>query len=202
MPSELWTAISKHQAAFGLELSPESLTLLDTYYEHLLEHNPILHLIGAMDAEEFAIRHILESLTLLKHLPEKARFADVGSGGGLPAIPCLLVRGDLMAVLIESKEKKANFLKLAVENLGLTARTRIIARQFQEVDPANCSFITCRALDKFAEKLERLLKWSMRRQVLLFGGPNLREALQKAKVDFDETLMPMSEQRYLFVLRN
>jgi 16S rRNA (guanine527-N7)-methyltransferase len=202
MPSELWTAISKHQAAFDLELSPESLTRLDSYYEVLLEHNPILHLIGPMDAEQFAIRHILESLTLLKHLPEKARFADIGSGGGLPAIPCLLVRGDLMAVLIEAKEKKANFLKLAVENLELAARTRIVARQFQEVDPANCSIITCRALDKFTEKLDRLLKWSLRRKVLLFGGPNLRQALQKAKVNFDETLMPMSEQRYLFVLRN
>ncbi|CAN5412319.1 hypothetical protein BH20ACI2_BH20ACI2_05830 [soil metagenome] len=202
MPSELSTAICKHQAAFDLELSPESLTLLDSYYELLLEHNPILHLTGPMDAEEFAIRHILESLTLLKHLPEKARFADIGSGGGLPAIPCLLVRGDLMAVLIESKEKKANFLKLAVEKLRLTARTMIVARQFQEAEPANCSFITCRALDKFTEKLDRLLKWSMRRQVLLFGGPNLRQALQKAKVNFDEALMPMSEQRYLIVLRN
>ncbi len=201
MPSELATAISKNQAAFGLELSPESMERLDAYYALLLEHNPILHLTGPMNAEEFAIRHILESLTLLKHLPEKARFADIGSGGGLPAIPCLLVRDDLMAVLIESKEKKANFLKLAVEKLGLKARTKIVVKQFQEVDPANCSFITCRALDKFTERLERLIKWSMRRQLLLFGGPNLRDELRRQSVDFYEERMPMSEQRLLFIVR-
>ncbi len=201
MTSELSNAIKTHQAAFGLELSAKTVARLDEYYQILHEHNPILHLIGPMDAEEFAIRHILESLTLLNHLPEKARFADIGSGGGLPAIPCLLAREDLSAVLIESKEKKTKFLDLTVEKLGLASRTRIVTRQFHEVDPANCTFITCRALDKFTERLERLLKWSMRRRLLLFGGPNLRDALQKQKVIFDAVLMPMSEQRYLFILR-
>ncbi len=201
MSSDLSIAIKSHQEAFGLELNDETIDRLDRYYFLLLEHNPILHLIGPMDANEFAIRHMLESLVLLQYLPEKARFADIGSGGGLPAIPCLLARDDLMAVLIESKEKKTKFLELAVAELGLAKRVRIVTRQFHEVDPANCAFITCRALDKFTEKLDRLLKWSMRRHLLLFGGPNLREALRKAKVDFDETLMPMSEQRMLFAVR-
>lgn len=201
MSSDLAIALRTHQAAFGLDLTDETISRLERYYGLLLEHNPILHLIGPMDAQEFALRHVLESLTLLRYLPEKARFADVGSGGGLPAIPCLLARDDLMAVLIESKEKKTKFLETAVEELGLPQRVRIVTRQFHEVDPANCAFVTCRALDKFTEKLDRLLKWSMRRKVLLFGGPNLRQALQNAKVSFDETLMPMSEQRLLFVLR-
>ena len=201
MRSELSNAIETHQAAFGLELADETISLFDRYYAVLLEHNPILHLIGPMTAEEFAIRHILESLVLLRHLPVKARFADVGSGGGLPAIPCLIARDDLMSVLIESKEKKTKFLELAIEELGLSQRAKVVNRQFTEVDPANCSVVTCRALDKFTEKLDRLLKWSMRRKVLLFGGPNLREALIQKNVLFEEELMPMSDQRYLFELK-
>ena len=201
MSSELANALRKHQAAFGLDLPGETIVRLDKYYDLLLEHNPILHLIGPMDAEEFAVRHVLESLTLLQHLPQKTRFADVGSGGGLPAIPCLLARDDLSAVLIESKEKKTKFLVRAIEELGLANRVTIVTRQFHEVEPANCTFVTCRALDKFTEKLGRLLTWSMRRPLLLFGGPRLREGLQRINVGFREELLPESEQRYLFVVR-
>ena len=192
-------AIAAHQEAFGLSLGDDAIGRLADFYELILEHNPILHLVGPCSPEEFATRHILESLTLLDHLPSAAWFADVGTGAGLPSIPCLLVRGDLKVVLIESKEKKSKFLALAVEKLGLEGRTKIVSRQFQEVDPANCQSVTCRALDKFTEKLPRLVKWSMRRQMLLFGGDNLKSALQEQKVVFVQKLMPMSEQRYLFV---
>jgi 16S rRNA (guanine(527)-N(7))-methyltransferase RsmG len=200
MRNEFTGAIIAHQPAFGITISDDAIEKLADYYELILEHNPILHLVGPSTAEEFALRHILESLTLLDHLPAGARFADVGAGGGLPSIPCLLVRDDLRAILIESKEKKTKFLDLVVAALGLAARAEVVNKQFQEVDPGNCESITCRALDKFTEKLPRLLKWRKSRQLLLFGGPNLRDALQAQKITFIEKLMPMSEQRYLFVL--
>ncbi len=200
MRNEFIDAIKSHQAAFGLKLSDGSIERLSDYYELVQEHNPILHLVGPSSPEDFAIRHILESLTLLEHLPKSANFADVGTGAGLPSIPCLLVRDDLRGLLIESKEKKTKFLELATDSLKLKTRVRILTRQFQEGDPAECKFITCRALDKFTEKLPRLLKWSMRRKLLLFGGPNLRDALETQKIRFDEKLMPFSDQRFLFVI--
>jgi len=183
-----------------MELSDAAVDRLADYYALLMEHNPILHLVAPSTADEFAHRHILESLTLLEHLPAGARFADLGTGGGLPSIPCLLVRSDLKGLLIESKEKKTKFLDLAVAALGIGDRVEIVNKQFGEVDPANCESVTCRALDKFTEKLPRMLKWRMRRQMLLFGGPNLRDALRSEKATFTERLMPMSDQRYLFVV--
>ena len=94
-----------------MELSASSVERLADYYELVQEHNPLLHLVAPCPPEEFAVRHILESLTLLEYLPTGAKFADVGAGAGLPSIPCLLVRDDLRSVLIESKEKKARFLE-------------------------------------------------------------------------------------------
>ena len=201
MRDQLTTAIKTCQAAFGMSLQDEPIDNLADYFELIQEHNPILHLVGPCSPEEFAIRHILESLTLLEHLPNGARFADVGTGAGLPSIPCLLVRADLKAVLIESKEKKAKFLRTVVENLNLSKRVTIVNRQFEEADPGNVEFVTCRALDKFTEKLPRLVKWSRRRKMLLFGGHNLRKALQKEGLRFDDKLMPMSKQRFLFAVR-
>ncbi|HQX55891.1 MAG TPA: 16S rRNA (guanine(527)-N(7))-methyltransferase RsmG [Pyrinomonadaceae bacterium] len=200
MRNEFIQALKTHQTAFKISLDDTQIDRLADYFELIQEHNPILHLVAPMTPEEFAIRHILESLTMMEYLPNGSRFADIGTGGGLPSIPCLLVRGDLKGVLIESKEKKTKFLELATATLGISKRTAITNKQFQEVDPANSETVTCRALDKFTEKLPGLLKWRKRRQMLLFGGPNLRDALEKNKVVFVEKLMPMSEQRYLFVL--
>lgn len=199
MRTEFINAIKIHRTAFGLELPDVTIERLADYYALVQEHNPILHLVGPSSAEEFAIRHILESLTLLEHLPQNAKFADVGTGAGLPSIPCLIVREDLRALLIESKEKKTKFLDLAIQDLDLSRQAGVITRQFHEVDPADCQIVTCRALDKFTEKLPRLLKWAMRRKLLLFGGGNLKAALQENRVRFTQRLMPLSEQRFLYV---
>lgn len=200
MTSELITAIREHQSAFGVDLSRDALARLEQFYAIIQTNNPPLHLVAPCSAEEFAVRHVLESLTLIEDLPQNARFADVGTGAGLPAIPCLLVREDLSAVLIESKVKKANYLEGALGELGISGRATVVNRQFEEVESERFAAVTCRALDKFTEKLPRLLKWSRGSRRLFFGGPSLGEALAAQSAKFENRLMPMSEQRFLFVV--
>ncbi len=199
MSEKFVEAIRENQAPFGLALADAAITRLAAYYNQIQKHNEILHLVAPMPAEEFAVRHILESLTLLEYLPENTRFADVGTGAGLPSIPCLLVREDLHAVLIESKIKKAGFLHTVMVKCDLRERAEILNRQFAEIEKPNVSYISCRALDKFTQNLPRLIKWSGNCRLLFFGGTTLRDALVKNGVEFDEKLMPMSKQRFLFV---
>ena len=200
MRDEFISAVRSNQSAFDLSLADVQIERLADYYRLIVEHNALLHLVAPCSPEEFAVRHILESLTLLEHLPQNAKFADVGAGAGLPSIPCLLVREDLKATLIESKEKKSKFLEAAVAKLGIADRAKIINRQFEETDAGRAEFITCRALDKFTGKLPRLIKWSGKRNLLLFGGPALGEALAKQGMELNQKLMPLSEQRYLFTI--
>jgi len=202
MREDFSTAIKKHQKAFGINLANEKIKVLADYYELIQTHNALLHLVAPMTAEEFATRHILESLTLLEHIPEKSSFADVGAGAGLPSIPCLIVREDLRGVLIESKLKKAFFLHEVLDDLRLIKRAGIINRQFEEIVKPDVSYVTCRALDKFTQKLPRLLKWSAGCNLLFFGGNALRDELKKNGVKFDEKLMPMSERRLLFIIKS
>ena len=198
---EFVSAIGVHQSAFGLDLEASAIERLADHFDLVTEHNPLLHLTGPSTAEEFAIRHVLESLTMLESLPEGSRFADVGSGAGFPAMPCLIVRENLKCVLIESKEKKANFLKAVVEKLELSARVTVVNRQFAELQRPNVTHVTCRALDRFTQHLPRLVKWSGSKTMLFFGGPALRDALKFQKLTFEERLMPMSERRYLFCVK-
>jgi len=197
---DLRQQLQLNQSAFGIELSAGAIARLGDYYAIVQEHNSLLHLVGPCSAEEFAVRHLLESLTLLKNLPNGAKLADVGAGAGLPSLPCLLVREDLRGRLIDSKEKKVRFLTEAVERLGLATRVEMVGKQFIETHAADATHVTCRALEKFVEWLPRLVRWSRGKPMLLFGGPTLEEAIRKEKLRYSKELMPMSERRYLFVI--
>lgn len=196
---EFIKAIELHQSTFGLNLASEVVARLADHFDLVIEQNPVLHLTGPSTPDGFAVRHVLESLTMLEFLPTGARFADVGSGAGFPAIPCLIVRNDLRAVLIESKEKKAGFLRAAIDQCGLGGQAEVISKQFSETPRPHVSHISCRALDRFTQHLPKLIKWSGKATLLFFGGPALSNEMQRLGLEFEERLMPMSEQRFLFV---
>ena len=196
MPSELEQfidALFARASAFNVALSSEMTEKLGTYYSLLTRWNDRLHLVAPCSPEEFATRHVLESLILLKHLPHAATIADVGSGAGLPIIPCLIARPDLEATLIESSQKKAVFLREALN--ALERKAAIIARRFEEIEAPDVEFVTCRALDQFIRKIPALIDWAPDGStLLLFGGPGLQEELPNAEA----FLVPGSEKRYLF----
>lgn len=184
-------SLSSRMASYGLELSSETLSQLTEYYRLLTRWNDRLHLVAPCEPEEFAKRHVLESLLLLKHLPPDAKIADVGSGGGLPIIPCLIARADLEATLIESSQKKAVFLREALNSASRKAT--IIARRFEEIEAPEVEFVSCRALDQFTAKLPELIEWAPKgATLLLFGGEGL---LPEA----NRILIPNSDRRYLFI---
>jgi 16S rRNA (guanine527-N7)-methyltransferase len=191
-PETFEQTLSSRMASYDLALSSETLTQLTEYYRLLTRWNDRLHLVAPCTPEEFATRHVLESLLLLKHLPRDAKIADIGSGAGLPIIPCLIARADLEATLIESSQKKAVFLREALN--AVDRKATIIARRFEEIEAPAVSFVSCRALDQFTAKLPELIEWAPKGStLLLFGGTGL---LPEAK----RILMPGSDQRFLFVL--
>src|SRR5687767_5919693 len=99
---EFRNALERNAPTYAVALTAANIDGLTNYYRLLLTWNSRLHLVAPTSPVEFATRHVLESLILLAHVPSGAAVADIGSGGGLPIIPCLIVRPDLRAVLIEA----------------------------------------------------------------------------------------------------
>ncbi len=192
-------SLVSNMGSFGVDLPAEIIARLGEYYSLLTRWNERLHLVAPCSPEEFATRHVLESLLLLKHLPQNAKIADIGSGAGLPIIPCLLARADLQATLIESSQKKSVFLREALNQLGRPST--IIPKPFEQVDPPEVAFVTCRALDQFMNKISVLINWAPAGStLLLYGGEKLGAQLHKANARFSELLIPLSEQRFLFIV--
>ena len=191
-------ALALNCAEFGVELQSDHIERLISYYQLLLKWNPKLHLVAPCSPDEFAVRHILESLTLLKHLPANAHVADVGTGAGLPIIPCLLVREDLQSVLIESSQRKAAFLKEALRPNTPPGRTQLVVARFEDVPAPDVAFITCRALDKFSELLPKMIDWAPRSATyLLFAGESLLEKIRSSLQVSSVERIPQSEKRFL-----
>jgi len=185
---------------FGIELNAGPIRKLTEYYELLLKWNPRLHLVAPCSPEEFATRHVLESLTLLRHLPLAANVTDIGSGGGLPIIPCLLVREDLHATLIESSSKKAVFLREALRNIQPSGRAQIFVERFEKIAVPDAGFVTCRALEKFAQVIPIIIKWAPPDVTfLLFAGKKLRAEIESHLKSVLVERLPRSDARFLII---
>jgi len=194
-------ALASEADVYGVNLSAQAMDGLSEYYELLNSWNTRLHLVAPCSPQQFATRHVLESLILLSFLPTAAKVADVGSGAGLPILPCLIVRPEISATLIDSSKKKAVFLREVINRTKLSQSTTVIAERFEDITAPEAGFVTCRALERFETKLQSLLQWSPRDSTMLFfGGPGLREQLTQLDLNFKEVKIPNSERRYLFVI--
>lgn len=199
---EFKQALTLNASHYEVHLTTDSIQRLADYYELLNIWNQRLHLVAPCSADEFAQRHILESLLLLRYLPKGATVVDIGSGAGLPIIPCTVVRPDLKAVLIESSQKKTVFLREALNLSGNLSSAKVIAERFEKIGTPDADFVTCRALDRFSEMLPRLIEWSPQPStLLLFGGEDLRKALHTQKLGFEALHIPRSERRFLFAIK-
>ena len=195
-------ALARHAPQFGVELGADALSRLGEYFELVAAWNPRLHLVAPCPPAEFATRHVLESLTALPFLPEGATLLDVGSGAGLPAVPCLAAREDLGGVLVEASQKKAVFLRETLSGLGLSGRARVLAERFEGLAAPAADALTCRAIERFTEILPALAAWASDvPTLLLFGGEDLRDGLAAVGLPFEAVRLPESERRFLFVAR-
>lgn len=111
-------------------------------------------LMGPRETGRLWDRHVLNSLAVAAEVPEGASVVDVGSGAGLPGIPLAIARPDLQVTLLESLLRRVNFLQMAVEELGLSERVRVV-RARAEAHDETYDVVTARAV----AALPRLLEW-------------------------------------------
>lgn len=105
------------------ELSEEQYAQLERYAELLVEWNGKMNLTAITDPEGIAVKHFLDCLAYLKRakLPKGARVADVGTGAGFPGVVLKIARPDIELVLIDSLQKRLNFLSAVLSEIGLEA---------------------------------------------------------------------------------
>lgn len=132
----------------GLKLLPFSVSdeqkaLLIQYLELLNHWNSQINLTGIRDPREQVIRHLLDCLAIIPHLPN-GDLADIGSGAGLPALMIAIIQPERTVYAVESIGKKARFIQTASEALGL--KNVVVVNDRAEKWQKKCAVIVSRAM--------------------------------------------------------
>ena len=126
--------LAKRARKAGLTLSSDVISGLEAYFELLAKWNEKVSLtsLRVSDAGEEALdRLLLEPILAAKHLPSPfSAVLDIGSGGGSPAIPMKIFSPGISMLMVESKTRKAAFLREVVRQLGLE-QTEVVTGRFE-----------------------------------------------------------------------
>ena len=128
----------------------KQLNQLEKYYELLIEYNKVMNLTGITEKEEVYLKHFYDSLTLCKviDLNNYKSLCDIGSGAGFPGIVLKIFYPELEIVLIDSLNKRINFLNIVIKQLGLIKISTIHSRieEFGKENREQFDIVTARAV--------------------------------------------------------
>jgi 16S rRNA (guanine527-N7)-methyltransferase len=112
--------LKKYLDKLTTEEAAKALRSFDIYYEELTEWNEKFNLTAIKGREETIVKHFADSLEGLPYFA--GRILDVGSGAGFPSVPIAIADKTLRFTLIDSINKKVNFLKHIIDKLSLNAK--------------------------------------------------------------------------------
>lgn len=144
---------------YGILLTNEQKTQFGLYFSMLIETNKHLNLTAITEENEVIIKHFLDSVLPKDSFAKSATVVDVGSGAGFPAIPLKIVRPDLKISMVDSLNKRVNFLNQVISALKLENTTAFHARaeDFAKNNREKFDFAVARAVAPLNTLVEYLL---------------------------------------------
>lgn len=167
-----------------IEITERKLEYFQSFYRMIIEENKRNNITSIEDEKEFAIKHIIDSLTCLKAVSFKDGMIliDIGTGAGFPGIPLKICRPELEVVLVESQAKKAGFLLKVIRDMNLKNISAIQTRA-EEIGKKPfyreyCDLVTARAVAELRVLAEYCLPVvKVGGFFLAMKGPKLAEEL-------------------------
>ena len=106
-------------------LDDVALKRLEKYADLLVEWNEKINLTAIVDPEGIAVKHFLDCLMIFKYIdiPKGASVIDIGTGAGFPGVVIKIARPDIKLTLMDSLQKRINFLDTLCSELGLEVTT-------------------------------------------------------------------------------
>jgi len=164
----------------GLVFSEEQVGQLTVYAEKIVAtpHN----LTAIRDPDGIVIQHFLDSLVIMKYfeLDYGKKFCDVGSGAGLPLLPLKILRPEMDATFIDSRQKSVDFLNEVIQSLGLKNCHTIHEHTTQMKEGMRYGYCLVRALGAADYILENcLFLLNSGGEIFMYKGPKHEEEIKK-----------------------
>lgn len=120
----------KEAAELNIEISEKQNENLEKYAEMMLRYNEFMNLTAITEPDEIREKHFLDSITLLLSgkISEGCTLIDIGAGAGFPSIPVKIVRDDINLTMLDSLNKRINFLNDVIKELDIKNAKAIHSR--------------------------------------------------------------------------
>lgn len=186
LEKEFAEKMREHGNEIGILLKEKQINQFYTYMNLLLEWNEKINLTAITNPEEITLKHFIDSMTIAKYIDKNLRLIDVGTGAGFPGIPLKIIREDIEITLLDSLNKRVNFLNEVINQLGLTkiqtihSRVEDFGQDKKYREKFDCA--TSRAVANLATLAEYLMPLVKSNGVCIsMKGSNVEEEIQESK---------------------
>lgn len=177
---EIKEIFEKHKIVLSEEQERQFLK----YYDFLVSENQKYNLTAITSKEEVFYKHFLDSVLPESEITENAKIIDIGSGAGFPAVPLKIVRSDLKFTLVDSLNKRVNFLNELFILLNLSDIKAVHARaeDFIKENRESYDFAVARAVAPLNTLLEYMVPYlKVGGRCLIYKSQKLEEEIVEAK---------------------
>lgn len=169
----------------NIELSDEQVSKFIKYKNLLIETNKYINLTSITEDDEIILKHFIDSLTINKYIEQDKSLIDVGTGAGFPGLPIKIIRDDINITLLDSLNKRINFLNSVIDELQLK-RIKTIHGRAEDVAHINeyrekYDYATARAVANLATLSELCLSFLKVGGVFICMKASIDEELEMAK---------------------
>lgn len=155
----------------------------DIYYQELISYNEKVNLTAITEVNEVFTKHFLDSIISVDAIPINASVVDIGTGAGFPSLPIKIVRPDIDLTMVDSLNKRINFLNLVCDKLNIKSNNiHSRAEDFAKNNREKFDIAVARAVAKLNTLLEYLLPLvKVGGFVIAYKGSNFKEELNEAQ---------------------
>jgi 16S rRNA (guanine527-N7)-methyltransferase len=171
-PAELRAALA--WAFDGEEIAPAVLEQFARHALMMLEANRVVNLTAVVEPREVAAKHYLDSWRVTRQVPLVGRrVLDLGSGAGFPGIPIAMTEPEVHVTLLDSTQKRVNFLSECIVKLGLKNVTAVWDRAEEHLARNNYDVVLMRAVSSVRENVRTLRKVRhSHKDLVMLKGPS------------------------------
>lgn len=198
-----------------VQFTEEQLQKFYKYMNLLIEWNKKINLTAIIEPEDIVLKHFIDSLTILPFIDKNKKIIDIGTGAGFPGIPVSIMRNDVDMTLLDSLNKRINFLNEVIKILNLknvnTIHSRIEDLAKNKKYRETYDIATSRAVANLSTLSEYMIPMIKTRGIsICMKGSDIEEEINKSKKAVDilggkfkkieKFILPNSDQKRTIIL--